>query len=78
MLRPTPTRSSWKTPRSNPSSSLISRARWPAYLTGFRSEGGEAQVSAGCVANRATQSKLRYVEEHDLRQARRDAAIRRP
>jgi len=28
----------------------------PALLTEFRSEGGEAQVSAGFVANRATQS----------------------
>jgi len=35
------------------------RVRWagqPASLTGFRSEDGEAQVSAGFVANRATLS----------------------
>jgi len=50
----------------------------PAFLTGFRDESGEAQVTAGLVVIWATTSWLRYVEEHELRQARRDAAIRRP
>ena len=33
-------------------------------------EGGEAQISAGFVVNRATTSQSRYVEEHVLRQVR--------
>jgi hypothetical protein len=35
---------------------ILFRTALSAYLTGFRDEGGEAQVSGGFGVNRATQS----------------------
>jgi len=54
------------------------RTLQPAFLTGFRGEGDDAPNPAVFSRFGVLDVLSRNVDEHDLRQARRDAAIRRP